>query len=41
MLLSNLVVCGKKKLRFIKNQEAGGLLSKFWIKISLIADILF
>ena len=28
MLTSNCAVCGKKELRFIKNQEANGLLSK-------------
>ena len=28
MLISDCAVCGKKELRFIKNQEASGLLSK-------------
>ena len=43
---SNYAICGKKKLRFIKNQEAKGLLSKFGIRtllnnIPLVGDILF
>ena len=29
ILLSNCGICGSKKSRFIKNQEAKGLLSKF------------
>ena len=28
MILSNCAICGSKKSRFIKNQEAKGLLSK-------------
>ena len=45
MLLSNCVVCSKKKLRFIKNQETSRLLSKLGISIPLsnvplICDIL-
>ena len=44
-MLSNCTVCGKKKSRFIKKQEASGLLSKLGIKtplsnIPLIGDIL-
>ena len=46
MLLSKCVKCGSKKSRFIKNQEAKGLLSNFGIrtplsKVSLLGDILF
>ena len=46
MLVSNYAICGKKKLRFIKNQEAKGLLSKFGIRtllnnVPLVGDILF
>ena len=35
MILSNCKICGSKKSRFIKNQEAKGLLSKLGIKTSL------
>ena len=46
MLSSKCAVCDSKKLRFIKNQEASGLLSSSGIKISLskvpiVDDILF
>ena len=46
MLLSNCVICNSKKSRFIKNQEAKGLLSNIGIKTSLnkvpvLGDILF
>ena len=46
MILSKCAICGSKKLRFIKNQEAKGLLSKLGIrtplsKIPLLGDILF
>ena len=46
MVLSNCAICGSKKSRFIKNQEAKGLLSKLGIKtplskISILDDILF
>ena len=46
MLLSKSAVCNGKKLRFIKEQEAGGLLSMLEIKtplkkIPLLGDILF
>ena len=46
MLLSNCAVCGGKKSRFIKNQEAKGLLSNLGIRITLskvpvFGDILF
>ena len=46
MILSNCAICGSKKSRFIKNQEAKGLLSKLGIKtplskIPLLGDILF
>ena len=45
MLVSNFTICSKK-LQFIKNQEASGLLSKLGIRIPLniipvIGDILF
>ena len=35
MLLSKCKVCGSTKLRFIKEQEASGLLSGFEIKVPL------
>ena len=46
MLLSNCVICGGKKSRFIKNQEAKGLLSNLGIrtpliKVPILGDILF
>ena len=46
MILSKYAICGSKKSRFIKNQEAKGLLSKLGIKtplskVPILADILF
>ena len=46
MILSKCAICGSKKSRFIKNQEAKGLLSKLGIKrslskVSIFGDILF
>ena len=46
MILSKCAICGSKKSRFIKNQEAKGLLSKLGIKtplskIPILSDILF
>ena len=46
MLLSKCAKCGSKKPRFIKNQEAKGLLSNLDIrtplsKVALLSDILF
>ena len=46
MILSKCAICGSKKSRFIKNQEAKGLLSKLGIKTPLSkilvqGDILF
>ena len=46
MLLSKCVVRDSKKLRFIKNQEPGGLLSNLELrtsssKIPLLCDIVF
>ena len=35
MILSKCATCGSKKSRFIKNQEAKGLLSKLGIKTQL------
>ena len=35
MILSNSAICGSKKSRFNKNQEAKGLLSKLGIKTTL------
>ena len=35
MILSNCAICGSKKSRFNKNQEAKGLLSKLGIKTTL------
>ena len=46
VIISNYAICGRKKSRFIVNQEACGLLNYVCIrtplnKISLIGDILF
>ena len=46
MLLSKCAVCGNKKLRFTKEQEASGSLSSLWIKTSfdeilILGNILF
>ena len=46
IVLSKCAICGSKKSRFIKNQEAKGLLSNLGIKTSLskvpiLGDILF
>ena len=46
IILSKCVKCGSKKIRFIKNQEAKGLLSNLGIrtplsKVPLLGDILF
>ena len=46
MILSKCAICGSKKSRFIKNQEAKGLLSKLGIKtplskVPILDDILF
>ena len=46
MILSKCVICGSKKSRFIKNQEAKGLLSNLRIrtplsKVPLLGGILF
>ena len=46
MLSSNCAVCGSKKLRFIKNQEASELLSSLGIRTplsqtTLVGPILF
>ena len=46
MILSNCAICGSKKSRFIKKQEAKGLLSKLGIKtplsrVPILGDILF
>ena len=46
MILSKCAICGSKKFRFIKYQEAKGLLSKLGIKtplskIPILGDILF
>ena len=46
MILSKCAICGSKKSRFIKKQEAIGLLSKLGIKtplskIPLLGDISF
>ena len=46
MVLSKCTICGSKKSRFIKRQEAKGILSKLGIKTPLskapmLADILF
>ena len=46
MVLSKYVICGSKKARFIKNQEAKGLLSNLGVgtslsKVPILGDILF
>ena len=46
MVLSNCATCGSKKSRFIKNQQAKGLLRKLGIKtplnkVPILSDILF
>ena len=46
MILSKCAICGSKKSRFIKNQEAKGLLSNLGIKtplskVPILRDILF
>ena len=46
MILSKCAICGSKKWRFIKNQEAKGLLSNLGIrtplsKVPILGDILF
>ena len=45
-ILSNCAICGSKKSKFIKNQQAKGLLSSLGIraplsKIPLLGDVLF
>ena len=45
-ILSKCAICGSKKSRFIKNQEAKGLLSNLivrapLIKVPILGDILF
>ena len=46
MMLSKCAICSSKKSRFIKNQEAKGLLSNLGIKtplskVPILGDILF
>ena len=46
MILSKCAICGSKKSKFIKKQEAKGLLGKLGIKtpfskLPILADILF
>ena len=46
MVLSKCAICGSKKSRFIKNQEAKGLLSNLGLrtplsKVPILVDILF
>ena len=46
MILSKCSICGNKKSRFIKNQEAKGLLSNLGLrtplsKVPILVDILF
>ena len=46
MVLSKCAICGSKKSKFIKNQEAEGLLSNLGIrapvnKVPILDDILF
>ena len=46
MILSTCVICGSKKSKFIKEQEAKGLLSNLGLKtplnkVPVLGDILF
>ena len=46
MVLSKCAICNSKKPRFIKNQEAKGLISNLGVKtslskVSILGDILF
>ena len=46
IVLSKCAICGSKKSRFIKNQEANGLLSNLGVrtplsKVPILSDILF
>ena len=46
MILSKCAICGSKKSRFIKNQEAKGILSNLGVrtplsKVPILGDILF
>ena len=46
MILSRCAICGGKKSRFIKNQEAKGLLNNLGVrtplsKVPILGDILF
>ena len=46
IVLSKCAICGSKKSRFIKNQEAKGLLSNLGVrtplsKVPILGDILF
>ena len=46
MTISKCAICGSKKSKFIKKQEASGILSKLGLrtplnKIPLLGDILF
>ena len=46
MILSKCAICGSKKSRFIKNQEAKGLLSNLGLrtplsKVPILGDVLF
>ena len=46
MILSKCAICGSKKSRFIKHQEAKGLLNKLGIKtplnkVPILGDIFF
>ena len=46
IILSKCAICGSKKSKFIKKQEASGLLSKLGIKtplskIPILGDVLF
>ena len=46
MILSKCAICGRKKSRFIKDQETKGLLSNIGVRtplsrVSILDDILF
>ena len=41
MILSKCAICGSKKSKFIKKQEAKGLLCSLGIRTPLLGDLLF
>ena len=41
MILSKCAICGSKKSKFIKEQQAKGLLSNLCLRTPVLGDILF